>query len=53
MILKTIVNKNGKLEDYLHLPLMNRDFTYPVGAIIGAEEIESGYELTIAMFKSN
>jgi len=53
--LKTIVPKQGNIEDYINKPFLDRINGDPfdstaIGVISDAIEVENGFELTINMF---
>jgi hypothetical protein len=54
--LKTIVPKQGKVEDYINKPFLDRLDRDPfkstaIGIINDAVEVDNGYELTILIWK--
>jgi ubiquitin C-terminal hydrolase len=55
--LKTIVPKQGDIKSYVNKPFLNRIDGDPfnskaIGIITDAVEVENGYKLTIALWKS-
>lgn len=48
--LETVVEKIGKLLDYINLPIVKDDRA--IGIVSFVEEVEEGYKLTLLMFNS-
>ena len=54
--LKAIVPKEGKIEDYINKPFLDRIENDPfeskaIGMITDAIEVKNGYELTVTLWK--